>query len=82
MALINSMVLRDKVFIIWPCMLLILLLRKPAYALEEAIEINGLANPIIKGDAKLIIEAFHSRMLNNNESHLILLDIDSKTLIY
>jgi hypothetical protein len=74
------MVLRDKVFIIWPCMLLILLLRKPAYALEEAI--NGLANPIIKGDAKLIIEAFHSRMLNNNEFHLILLDIDSKTLIY
>lgn len=53
MALINSMVLRDKVFIIWPCMLLILLLRKPAFALEEAIEINGLANHIIKGDAKL-----------------------------
>jgi hypothetical protein len=29
-----------------------------------------------------MIEAFHSRMLNNNEFHLILLDIDSKTLIY
>jgi len=47
------MVLRDKVFIIWTCMLLILLLRKPAFALEEAIQINGLANHIIKGDAKL-----------------------------